>query len=101
MMINLIFKDLITELNNSIYGTRILTRNYNRFAYMDDILLISTTVTDLQALIDSAVKNTVFASISECTIVGGCPFIAPSGWKFGNINLTVSKNRDFKLRLTL
>ena len=47
MIFNLFYKDLITEVNNLDCGTRIGSQNYNIFAYADDILLISTTITGL------------------------------------------------------
>ena len=53
MIFNLFYEVLITELNNLECGTRIGSENYNIFAYADDILLIGTTVTGLQTLIDS------------------------------------------------
>ena len=59
MIFNLFYKDLITELNNLDCGTRIGSQNYNIFAYADDILLISTTVTGLQTLIDSNLQTLI------------------------------------------
>ena len=97
IIFNLFYRDLITELNNFDCGTRIGSQSYNIFAYADHILPTSTTVPGLQTLIDSAVKNITVNGLcfnpnkTECTIVGGCPFIISPGWKIGNINLNVSK----------
>ena len=55
----------------------------------------------LKTLIDSSVKNVTINGLcfnpskAECTIVGGCPFIASPGWKIGNINLNVSKKLKY------
>ena len=82
-------------------GTRIRSLNYNIFAYVDDILLQSSTVTGLQTLIDPAVKNITVNGLCfnpskrECTTVAGCPFVASPEWKIGNISLNGSKKLNY------
>ena len=54
-MFNLFYKDLIEELSRQDGGIFIACMKLNGFCYADDILLSSTTVTELQGLIETAV----------------------------------------------
>ena len=55
-LFNLFYEELINELNNENCGVSIAGQNYNVHCYADDILLMSTTTSGLQRLIDIAVS---------------------------------------------
>jgi len=55
MLFNMFYTQLVDTLSNSSHGVIVDKHSYNVFAYADDLLLASTTVSGLQALIDTAV----------------------------------------------
>ena len=55
-LLNLFYQDLLEQINSNNYGICINNSYYNGFAYADDLLLSSTTVTGLQRLINQAVS---------------------------------------------
>jgi hypothetical protein len=54
LLFNLLYRDMVTELNSADCGVTIQDSNFNVFCYADDLLLASTTTTGLQQLIDIA-----------------------------------------------
>ena len=83
--------DLINILSKQQGGITIGCHKYNAFCYADDILLTSTTVSGLQALINSAVlfiENHGFRFNPEktsCFIKGKNPFYFEPEWHINNI----------------
>ena len=79
---NLFYADMINKLDNMTCGITINNTNYSVFAYADDILLLSTTASGLQKLIDIAGEYLVQHGLqfnpskSHCMISGGNPFIS-------------------------
>ena len=69
---------LLLDLDNCDPGVRIGHTLYNDMAYADDITLFSTTVQDLQNLIDVYIANSkrwkfkFRVEKSKCMIVGKC-----------------------------
>ena len=58
LIFNAFYQDLVQKLqNNNQHGIVINGITYNIFAYADDLLLASTTVTELQSLIDLSVSQ--------------------------------------------
>ena len=55
-LFNVFFKDLIDILSNHEGGINIGGKRFNIFCYADDILIVSTTVTGLQKMLNSAVQ---------------------------------------------
>ena len=56
-LFNVFYKSLIETLDDMQCGISIGKHHYNVFCYADDVLLASTTVTGLQALINAAVDH--------------------------------------------
>ena len=95
MLFNLFYQNLISELNSLNIGIIINNQRYNALCYADDILLISTTVTGLQKLIDKAVSHITKKGLkfnplkTECFIAGKNPFVSIPKWFIGNSVLSV------------
>jgi hypothetical protein len=51
------YKQLVDTLNSARGGVVIDNRSYNALCYADDLMVMSTTVTGLQSLINIAVKH--------------------------------------------
>ena len=95
MMFNIFYQKLIEELNISNNGVMINNHKYNALCYADDILLMSTTVTGLQSLIDTAVKHITKKGLrfnplkTECFIAGKNPFVVTPKWFIGDTPLVI------------
>ena len=61
LLFNICYKDMIDAISKESCGISISSERFNIFCYADDILLVSTTVSGLQSLIDVAVQH-----VSEC-----------------------------------
>jgi hypothetical protein len=55
-LFNLFYEDLVSTLNAQACGVRIAGNNFNVHCYADDLLLVSTSTSGLQHLIDAAVS---------------------------------------------
>ena len=53
-LFNMFYKDMIQDLSNMECGIRIKDMTFNVCCYADDLLVLSTTVTGLQHLMDCA-----------------------------------------------
>ena len=56
-LFNMFYQTLINKLCESNLGVIINNRKYNTLCYADDVILMSTTVTGLQSLINTAVEH--------------------------------------------
>ena len=89
------YQELINDLNNSKSGITIGSENFNVICYADDILLLSTTSSGLQTLIDKADSylkshGLIFNSQkTECMISGLNPFNVVPNWTIDNVTLQV------------
>ena len=61
LLFNICYKDMIDAISKESCGISISSERFNIFCSADDILLVSTTVSGLQSLIDVAVQH-----VSEC-----------------------------------
>lgn len=97
-LFNIFYMELIDVLSEHDGGISIDQFKYNVFCYADDILLASTTVSGLQALINTAVNHITKHGLrfnpskTECYIKGINPFIVKPKWYISNTLLT---NKDF------
>jgi hypothetical protein len=95
MIFNMFYQSLIDELNASEHGIIIDNHKYNALCYADDILLLSTTVTGLQSMINTAVAHITRKGLrfnpqkTECFISGKNPFVPDPQWHIGNTPLAV------------
>ena len=53
---NLLYEEMVNQLNSMDCGIKIGNCNYNTFCYTDDLLICSLTVSGLQNMIDAAVS---------------------------------------------
>ena len=92
---------MIHLLNSLNCGICINNCNYNVFAYADDLLLSSTTVTGLQQLIDTAVSYVTDHGLwfnrdkTKCLLFGANPFDSIPNWKMNNTSLSVESNLTY------
>ena len=88
-------------LNSLNCGICINNCNYNVFAYADDLLLSSTTVTGLEQLIDTAVSYVTDQILrfnldkTKCLLFGANPFDTIPNWKMNNTSLSVDSNLTY------
>ena len=101
LLFNILYKDLVNELQNCDSGICIGSVKYNIYCYADDLLLSSTTVTGLQHLINKA--NSVISKIglkfnpqkTECLIVGNNPFTPMPEWYLNGALLSLSDSLTY------
>ena len=85
-LFNAFYQDMIRTLSETTGGLRICDTSYNVFCYADDVILVSTTTTGRQDLIDAA--NTYVtqhglsfnATKTNCTVFGKTHFSADPSW---------------------
>ena len=98
---NLFYADMINKLDNLTCGITINNTNYSVFAYADDILLLSTTPSGLQKLIDIAGEYIVQHGLrfnpskSHCMISGGNPFTSLPTWSIAGKTLCVTEELSY------
>ena len=93
-LFNLFYQDMIAELNNTTGGIKINRQSYNVFAYADDLLLTSTTVSGLQRLINNANEYITENGLSfnatktECVTFGKCHLEPSPSWSLNGTKLS-------------
>ena len=91
------YKSLTDKLNSSTDGITIDKHIYNALCYADDVMLVSTTVTGLQSLINTAVKHITDRGLSfnsqktECYINGKNLFMRMPEWFINDDILKISE----------
>lgn len=100
-LFNLFYQDLIDSLSNLNSGLKINTVSYNVFAYADDLLLLSSTATGLQRLIDHAnsyiCQNGLGfnANKTKCAIFGKCHLSPQPKWFLDRSPLKLCDDLDY------
>ena len=95
------YKPLVDKLNSVKRGIVIGNQCYNALCYADDLMVMSTTVTGLQLLIDSAVKHITERGLlfnpgkTECYINGKNPFVSRPKWYIGESELKITDNINY------
>ena len=95
-LFNIFYHDLVEDLSRTIGGINIGNCSYNTFCYADDVLLVSTTVTGLQKLIDVAdgyIKShgLRFNPLkTQCIIFGKHYFVNDPTWFLDKTVLTIT-----------
>ena len=99
LIFNAFYQDLVQKLqNNNQHGIVINGITYNVFAYADDLLLASTTVTGLQSLIDLSVSQIEKCGLrfnpkkTICMCYGKNPFTTLPKWNINSVNLDVKNS---------
>ena len=99
LIFNAFYQDLVQKLQNNIqHGIVINGITYNVFAYADDLLLASTTVTGLQSLIDLSVSQMEKCGLrfnpkkTICMCYGKNPFTTLPKWSINSVNLDVKNS---------
>jgi hypothetical protein len=101
LLFNIVYQDMIKELSDCMGGLRIGSHSYSVFCYADDILLMSTTVTGLQGLIDCANKYLVNHGLSfnpsksSCTIMGKHYFTCEPHWYLNDVEIENSESFNY------
>jgi exonuclease III len=101
LLFNLLYQDLIHYLSNHIGGMKINNVSYNVFCYADDLLLVSTTVTGLQSLIDKANEYIVNHGLSfnskksSCIILGKNYFVKEPSWSINGDTINTHDEIDY------
>ena len=101
VLFNMFYKSLIDKLNSSTDGIIIDKHIYNALCYADDVMLMSTTVTGLQSLINTAVKHITDRGLSfnsqktECYINGKNPFMRMPEWFINDDKLIISESLNY------
>ena len=96
-LFNLFHQKLITKNGECSFGIVIQGRQYV-FCYADNLLLASTTVTGLQALIDLAVSHVNDRGVrfnpekTTCMTYGPNPFTTLPKWNINGVTLPVEDN---------
>ena len=97
-LFNMFYKSLIDKLNSSTDGIIIDKQIYDALCYADDVMLMSTTVTGLQSLINTAVKHITDRGLSfnsqktECYINGKNPFMRMPEWFINDDKLKICQS---------
>jgi exonuclease III len=100
-MFNLFYKDMIDELSCHTGGCSIDDMKFNVFCYADDVLLVSTTVTGLQSLINCANVYVTNHGLSfnpgktKCILTGSNPFTSDPSWYIGENVLETCNNIQY------
>jgi exonuclease III len=97
-LFNVLYKDLVDNLNNEEGGLCIGSKRFNVFCYADDLLLASTTVSGLQNLINVANDYVIKCGLrfnaqkTTCVINGNSPFLNKPKWYIETNELSVDYN---------
>ena len=98
---NVFYKQLIYDLSTHEGGISIGSQKFNVYCYADDILLMSTTVSGLQGLIDTSVKYISKHGLkfnhnkTNCMISGGNPFVVKPKLYIEKNILSIAHNIDY------
>ena len=98
---NVFYKQLIYDLSTHEGGISIGSQKFNVYCYADDILLMSTTVSGLQGLIDTSVKYISKHGLkfnhnkTNCMISGGNPFVVKPKLYIEKNILSIANNIDY------
>ena len=98
---NIFYKELLDILEIQEGGISIGNRKYNVICYADDLLLLSSTVTGLQGLINKANTYIVNHGLrfnpnkTKCIINGKNPFIKDPKWYINESELEVVEHINF------
>ena len=93
-MFNLVYQELVQRVNEMNCGISIGDKHLNIFCYADDILLVSTTITGLQIMIDvctdyvEAHGLNFNISKTKWTIKGKPPFTSEATMMLNGTTLT-------------
>jgi hypothetical protein len=99
-LFNLFYQGLAENISRSPGGLRIKRTSYNVFIYADDLLLVSTTVSGLQTMIECANLYVIEhglcfnASKTSCVTFGKCHFERPT-WSLNGIELPVDDELNY------
>ena len=98
---NIFYKELLDILEIQEGGISIGNRKYNVICYADDLLLLSSTVTGLQGLINKANAYIVDHGLrfnpnkTKCIINGKNPFIKDPNWYINELELELVEHINF------
>ena len=101
MIFNIVYQDLVVTLNSMNCGISIEKENYNVFAYADDLLVCSLSVTGLQKLIDTASVNVEQHGLkfnsgkTKCMVYGKHPFNQTPSWNIAGEQLTNTESLTY------
>ena len=100
-LFNIFYRELIDILSNHDGGIKICNQRFNIFCYADDILLVSTTKSGLQNLINTAVKYVddhglrFNPSKAVCLVKGDNPFVFTPKFYIKNCELKINDSIVF------
>ena len=100
-LFNLFYKDLVNSLSIQDGWVTIGYNKYNVICYADDLLLLSTTVTGLQKLIDVANSYIVDHGLrfnpqkTTCVVRGKQPFTVKPKWYINDCELLIEDNMKY------
>ena len=100
-LFNLFYKDMIDELESHSGGCAVDNMKLNVFCYADDLLLVSTSVTGLQGLINCANMYVTKHGLkfnpgkTKCLITGKNPFVSIPSWYLNENILQICENFDY------
>ena len=100
-LFNLFYKDMIDELESHSGGCAVDNMKLNVFCYADDLLLVSTSVTGLQGLINCANMYVTKhgpkfnPGKTKCLITGKNPFVSIPSWYLNENILQICENFDY------
>ena len=92
-LFNLFYKDLVDILSQHEGGVTIGNTRYNIVCYADDLLLLSSTVTGLQKLIETSNQYITNYGLScnpsetKCSMKGKLPFSIHPKWFLNGVEL--------------
>ena len=101
LLFNLLYQDLVSQLSTVVGGMRINSLSYNVFCYADDLLLVSTTTTGLQKLIDKANEYIVNHGLSfnskksSCIVFGKHYFVNEPSWVINGDTIKICDEIDY------
>ena len=90
MLLNIVYKPMVEWLNSSPCGITINNRRYNALIYADNVLLMSSSPSGLQTLLDIAADEIVKIGLSFnptktfCLPLGKCPFKERPAWELNS-----------------
>ena len=99
-MFNLIYQDVVDEINCLNGGIKIGNTSFNIFCYADDLLLTSTTASGLQKLITYVNDRICNLGLSfnvqktSCIIFGKNYLVEPS-WSLNNCNIAIVNDINY------
>ena len=101
LLYNMFYQPLVESLNECDSGIIINNQKYNIFCYADDLLLASTTITGLQALINIAVAHVRQIGLqfnptkTICMSYGENSFSTAPSWNINGTNLQVNDSLKY------